>query len=323
MEAAGQELDVSAEDIVRMSEMPDDELDSVLYDNIDDTPEEQAEEPETEEQPEEAVSEEQEEGEPEPEEEDTSVEGRLGKMEKLLAAIEERNKTLESENAEKDRQIQEKERFAQRLGNEKGELNSKLQQFMNVDVSDPALDVFSLLTEEEKAEYDNRAVTSASDANSYLNKIVGSRYQLLSRYQNEQRQEELGRARQDIDRAFPNFKELIPLIVELAEEDGTTENGINAFKRDPYGSTDPQVTIGYAKRAVLTKENAALKKENEELKAKLKGLPKKISAAVNTKPIIGKGGSVVDATKKFDTYTPQSLQNVSDEELEEVLKHKA
>lgn len=206
---------------------------------------------------------------------------------------------IKEENDKLKKQVTEKEKIFQRQANELGELRKKAvidkEEIREKFDLDP-VEAVKIIRDAEQAE--NRIKQIEED--SYLSEIKGAMYNRIS-----------------------DFDSLLePMTQILKDVDNLPEDAVNNFKRDPFRVASPDVLINLANRAKLMKENLALKNEIESLKTKATTVAENISRVAREGNVIkATFGGTSKVSTDYSSITDESLSQLSDAALEEIIKN--
>lgn len=210
--------------------------------------------------------------------------------------------TIEERIAALEQQIQEKERFIQRQGNEIGILRKQ--------VSRPQID-FQKAREEINQQFQTDPAAAMHNM------------ELLRRRAEEVRREQTSGL-------VPDLPELIEDICEIAKAEGEHDNTLAAFRQDPL-RVPAAILYDYAVRArayryakVKSAENAELQKQITQLRGRAtEEVAARIDQAAKSSPVIrgvtgGGTSSTRDATQG-SRLTESQIPHLSDAELKTLL----
>jgi hypothetical protein len=212
--------------------------------------------------------------------------------------------TLEDRLAKLEKRLVDKDRFIEERNAEIGRLRKQV-------------------TEPPKKLHDVNADTFFEDPIANVEKITEN--QRIKLEQEQQRREEQMREmithrRSITQQIAPDYEQNLDLVAEVLKQDGFDEDGIKAFRSNPF-AYEPPLLHNLNLRAKLAKENADLKAEIN----RLKGGPKKILDKVETmsrqRPRVtgnsasahGEGG--LDA----ETLDEKAISKLSDAQLKALL----
>jgi len=228
-----------------------------------------------------------------------------------------------TDNADVIKQLQDKEAFIQRQSNEIGELRKSVTD----------LQAF-LLQNQQQQPVENKGVSEADDAMGDASEedYFDNPQAAIDRRVNQILQEreaqkvnndnahliQIEQSKRFVKEYVPNIDDLLDDMAVLAKEDGYSEENISSFKADPYGSSDPNILIQYAKRAELKRslnsmENGGVNPDNSEAQ-----LNKMVNADGNIGSLNGKTPPSPRGQAK--ELTTSQVSNMSDAELEDFLK---
>ena len=206
---------------------------------------------------------------------------------------------VKEENEKLKKQVSEKEKIFQRQANELGELRKvaainkdEIREKFDLD----PVEAVKIIREAEYAE--NRIKQIEED--SYLSEIKDTMRDRI-----------------------PDFDSLLePMAQILRDVDKIPEEAVNDFRQNPFRMARPDVLINLANRARLMKENLALKNEVESLKTKASTVAENISRVARESNVIkANSGGTSKITTDYSSLTEESIPELSDSALEELIKN--
>lgn len=147
------------------------------------------------------------------------------------------------------------------------------------------------------------------------------------RLENEQKarsdalMEVITRNKADVSKFAPDYESNIETISEILKEDGFNEEGIKAFKANPY-TYNVVIAHNLNRAAKLTTEIRALRAENAQLKGNPKKILDKVESITRQKPKITSqsGSHEVSEGVDIDAISDSQLKNMTDEQIDNILK---
>jgi myosin heavy subunit len=242
-----------------------------------------------------------------PAEQQTQTDGQAQSEDKPQDYWQQKSQKLETELAERDKRLEQQERYIQQRGTEIGQLrqeNKRLSQQLDEqieDETDPG-QLVKLHREKEKLNEEDQKLEKEAQ---YMEQIHNAQKQVAQHLRPEEQ----------------NFGAMVAVL----ERDGIPPQKIQQFKTNPYAVASPDALIQLGKRAhaeqVLTQTIDLLKQvhaENKKLKEKPKQVAQNIQQALNRPPSInGAGGT---AQQSGSISLPNDLDELGDAELEEAAK---
>ena len=121
----------------------------------------------------------------------------------------------------------------------------------------------------------------------------------------------------------PDYEDNLDSITEVLKQDGFNDEGIKAFKANPY-AYDPLLLHNLNRSAKLTKENTALKEEINRLKGNPKKILDKVENISRQKPRISSGvvSSEADNEIDIDSLSDKQISKLSTKQIEDLLRKK-
>jgi hypothetical protein len=135
--------------------------------------------------------------------------------------------------------------------------------------------------------------------------------------------DEIERRRGITKQIAPDYEENLDSVAEVLKQDGFDDEGIKAFKSNPF-AYDPPLLHNLNARAKLAKENAALKEEINRLKGNPKKILDKVENLSRQKPKISSGVSSGQDSEEIDidSLSEKQIARLTNKQLEELLKKK-
>jgi len=214
-------------------------------------------------------------------------------------------KTLEERLAKLEKRLTDKDRYIEERNAEIGRLRKQI-------------------SEEPKKLHEVTADSFFEDPVANVEKITENQRIKLEQEQQrrqEQTRELIEKHRSIVRQIAPDYEQNVDSVAEVLKQDGFDEDGIRAFKSNPF-AYEPPLLHNLNIRAKLTKENAELKAEIARLKGGSKKILDKVETISRQKPKVtgssssaSHGGGGIDV----ETLDERAISKLTDEQLKALL----